>query len=687
MVYPSNRIGRVIAVMVLGALSMCTRAQAQLFSASQNISRNADFSTTPQVAADGAGNIYAAWEDDTANNANILFTRSTDGGKTFSTPKNLSNTSGFSSNPRVAIDAHGVIYVAWEDDATGNLEIFVSQSSDGGLNFSTPTNVSNDPADSEDPQLAVDAFGNVDVVWNDKNITMGIFFAQSTDGGKTYSTPKNLASNLNGSFVPQMAVGQDGSISVAWEDDSATGQPSVSFAHSSDKGVTFSAAQKLSTGGAAFGAQLAVDASGNINVVWMDSTLGNQEIFFSRSMDQGVTFSAPSDVSKGTGSADNPQIGTDANGSIYVVWQDDVPPMFSRDIYFARSGNGGVTFSAGQNLSNSTGDSTAPSLTVDAKSNIGVAWQEVATGRNHIFFTRSGDGGNTFDPVQDLSNDSGRSSEVQVAEDTKGNLNAVWADNTPGVSQIFYSNLPNPKPANLPPVANAGADQTLECAGPNGNVATLDGSASSDPDGDALTYLWQDQNGNPVGSSAVVQVTVGMGVNSYTLTVTDAGGLSSTATTHVTVQDTTPPTLQVSVSPTNLWPANHKLVSITATVATSDVCDPHPAVQLVSITSNDPNTNAGDIQAAGGGPVAFGTDVRSFSLRADRGPKNAPRVYTITYQAKDASGNATTASAQVSVGPQTTPTAGPLRLNGTYWQDGDKDKDRGHKGRRDRDRD
>jgi len=651
MVHPS-RLGPIAAVAILALSLLCITAQAQVFSSPKNISHNTDNSFTPQVAVDGAGNIYAVWEDDTATNSNILFSRSSDGGATFSTPGNVSKSSGSSFNPRISVDGQGGINVVWVSDATGNNDIFFSRSTDGGNSFSTPLNLSNDAPDSLSPQLAVDASGSINVVWESDDIKFGVLFSHSTDGGATFSTPVDLATNTGGSFGAQLVVAVDGSINVVWEDDSNS-QSNISFSRSTDQGATFSAPKNLSSNLVnSFGAQIAADASGNIDVIWADSTPGNYDIFFSRSTDQGASFSSPKNVSNSAGNSLHAQIGVDATDGIYVVWQENVPADFNnKDIFFVRSSDSGVNFSAPANLSNNVGNSSNSWITVDATGAINVSWEDTTSSLANIFFTRSQDAGATFPAAQNLSNDSGSSSDAQIAADKNSDLNVVWSDDTSGVSQVLFSRFTNPQ-ATKPPVANAGPDQILECAGPGGTPATLNGSASTDPDGSALSYVWTNEAGSVVGTTAIAQVSVTMGMHTFTLTVTDAASLTSTATTHVTVQDTIAPTLRVSLSPDNLWPPNHKLVPITATVVLSDTCDANPAVELVSITSSDP-LDADDVQALGGGPVPFGTDVRAFQLSAEKSPSQAVRIYTVTYAAKDASGNTTTATAQVQVGDPT----------------------------------
>ncbi len=110
----------------------------------------------------------------------------------------------------------------------------------------------------------------------------------------------------------------------------------------------------------------------------------------------------------------------------------------------------------------------------------------------------------------------------------------------------------NRAPANNPPVADAGPDQQVECAGA-GTTVRLDGAASQDPDGDALTYEWY-CDGHLLGTEVAIPVVVGNGINTFTLKVTDPAGESSEDTVTVTVVDTTPP--QIVCPTTSELPAN-----------------------------------------------------------------------------------------------------------------------------------
>jgi len=75
---------------------------------------------------------------------------------------------------------------------------------------------------------------------------------------------------------------------------------------------------------------------------------------------------------------------------------------------------------------------------------------------------------------------------------------------------------------------------------------TLDGSLSSDPDGDTLTYIWEDSFGQEEGVNPTV--TLGLGTQEITLTVND-GELSDTDTVKILVIDNIPPVPEVDPLP------------------------------------------------------------------------------------------------------------------------------------------
>ncbi|NNL27103.1 MAG: S8 family serine peptidase [Acidimicrobiia bacterium] len=115
------------------------------------------------------------------------------------------------------------------------------------------------------------------------------------------------------------------------------------------------------------------------------------------------------------------------------------------------------------------------------------------------------------------------------------------------VVDLFYGPLagsppppPPPPPGNSPPNADAGADQTVVDTDQSPSEwVTLDGSGSSDPDGDALSYAWS-ENGTELATGETTSVHLSDGIHVITLVVTDTEGASDTDTVTFEVESAPP---------------------------------------------------------------------------------------------------------------------------------------------------
>jgi len=121
---------------------------------------------------------------------------------------------------------------------------------------------------------------------------------------------------------------------------------------------------------------------------------------------------------------------------------------------------------------------------------------------------------------------------------------------------------------NQAPIADAGPDRTVEQTSYDGASVTLDGSGSSDPEGDPLTYSWTWDGESASGVDPAVLLP--RGVTTITLAVSD-GQLSDTDTVDVTVQDTIPPKISIYAPELHgLYPVGDLAMDFSATDATSE---------------------------------------------------------------------------------------------------------------------
>jgi len=168
-----------------------------------------------------------------------------------------------------------------------------------------------------------------------------------------------------------------------------------------------------------------------------------------------------------------------------------------------------------------------------------------------------------------------------------------------------------------------------------------------------VTVSWTttDPESGIASSSGCSQKTISAETAGTTITCTAANGAGLTSAASVTVRlDKTAPTAECRAIPDQLWPPDHRLVDVAASVQTVDALSGTNGIALVSVTSNEADDGLGDGDLAEDVKgFTIGTADLSGEIRAERSGQGAGRVYTLSYVASDLAGNTTTCAATVLV--------------------------------------
>lgn len=130
-----------------------------------NISKTPEYSSRPNIVAVN-NNLHVVWgEAFTPSNSEIFYSvRGEDA--VWSSPINISNTSGGSGYPVIASNDQGYLHLVWYDFTAGNGEVFYSRLNEIG--WSTPINISDTTAHSYWPAVVADIFDHIHVVWSER---------------------------------------------------------------------------------------------------------------------------------------------------------------------------------------------------------------------------------------------------------------------------------------------------------------------------------------------------------------------------------------------------------------------------------------------------------------------------------------------------------------------------------------
>ncbi len=188
-----------------------------------------------------------------------------------------------------------------------------------------------------------------------------------------------------------------------------------------------------------------------------------------------------------------------------------------------------------------------------------------------------------------------------------------------------------------PPVLTLPIVPTVKTTRPEGAVVSFSGSAHDTVSGN-VPVVFKPASGStfPVGTTTVAA------------TATDAAGntITKSFTVTVVVGTAAPVFTSLTASPNILWPPYHQMVSVQITAKVTDDDSPAPVTRIIGVASNEAQTGlgTGDI-----GPDWSITGALTVRLRAERASKGSGRVYTVTVESRDASGNASLRAVTVKV--------------------------------------
>ena len=333
------------------------------------------------VASSG-DTVHVVWQDERDLQGEIYYKNSLDNGTNWSSDVRLTNSTVYSHNASVAVSNIN-LHVVWEYVQGFYSEIYYKRSPNAGANWDAETRLTNNNTYSRSPSVAV-FNSNLHVVWYDnRDGDNEIYYKRSLDNATNWSEDLRLTNNTGSSEYPSVAV-SGSEVHVVWTDN-RDGDNEIYYKRSLDNGTNWSDDIRLTnSNGSSYSPSIAVSNSG-VYLVWIDSRTGSDEIFFKRSLDNGVNWSDDIRLTEFASAKMNSSIAV-SGSYVHVVWREFRVDNY--EIYYKHSFDNGTNWSDDLRLTNAAGGSWNPSIAV-SNSNLHVVWTDYRDANTEIYYKRN----------------------------------------------------------------------------------------------------------------------------------------------------------------------------------------------------------------------------------------------------------------------------------------------------------
>ncbi len=347
-----------------------------------------------------------------------------------------------------------VIHVVWYDTRdllmNSNNEIYYKRSTDGGLSWGADIRLTNNTSQSHSPSIAVSG-STVHLVWNDtRDGDDEIYYKRSTDEGTSWGADTRMTNSPGGSYSPSLTVSGT-TVHLVW-DDSRNGNQEIYYKRSTDGGISWGADTRM-TNSAGLSKYASITVLGTVvHVAWDDQRDGNSEIYHKRSTDGGVSWGTDTRLTNNASASRYASVA--ASGSdIHLVWHDNRNGILNDEIYYKRSTDEGVSWGIDTRLTNSSSHSWYPSIAVSGQA-AHLVWQDMRDADDEIYYKRTTDGGISWGADIRLTNSAAAFSGFPSVTISGPTVHLVWYDYRDGNYEIYYKRDPTGNPVGIEPNGN-----------------------------------------------------------------------------------------------------------------------------------------------------------------------------------------------------------------------------------------
>lgn len=345
----------------------------------------------------------------------------------------------------IATGPNGVIHVVWFDDrdGLGAEAIFYKRSTDHGATWSQETRLSFSGSREWYPSICASG-SDVHVVWFNGS-DMGIRYKRSTDTGISWLPDTLISTRTTWTYAagyPSITAA-GAAVYAVWESGyQYLSCLYISLSRSTDSGASWSRDTALTDSTIMYNRSEmpSVSASGaDVHVAWMDRRGGNNNIYYKRSVDLGLTWSPDSCLLEPYLAMNPTQAASDS--LVHMVWWD---AHNGGRIGYKRSTDHGMTWSPDVPISDTLRYAAWDPTVIAAGVNVHAVWEDYHGGWVNLHYKTSTDGGATWGPETLLTSDSTTWTGLYPSlafRDTM--LHLVWQDHRDGNYEVYYKRNPN----------------------------------------------------------------------------------------------------------------------------------------------------------------------------------------------------------------------------------------------------